>query len=415
MHLLIVGKSRADRLRYAPQSSTERLSAALLPFRLPVASAVTPRLIRIDDVDLGFPNAQTTGTRLILTQSTYLLQKWLDALQPQDRMLLTADRLALTTVAREALEGRGPWRRFQLVDLDSEAASSNEDPAALPVAPEPTETERLLVSAFESPSPEGRLALCRRAAQSNPASPVTELALASACRECQAVDSARTALDRALSIAPSWEAAHYEDGKFWLACEDLERARAAFERACEAMPTFTAAWSNLGATLGELDQPEAALTAFQHALTTDPDSFMVLNNIGVVARELGRSDESEAALTRVNQLAPEFVFGYYNLGHTRLLAGRLDDSLAAYEEGWRRDPQKNRRQGCRLAVVRLLRGAGRSCELFWELANHAPRDEREDLLLEAFEIIRTFAAQPSTAQAAFLDEIAATLRSFADR
>jgi tetratricopeptide (TPR) repeat protein len=330
-------------------------------------------------------------------------------------MLLTADRLSLSTVARESLEGRGPWRRFQLVDLDSEAASSSEQEAAVPAETEPTEPERLLVSAFGSTSPEERLALCRRAAELDPSSAVAQLALASASRECQALESARTALDRALLNAPGWEAAHYEDGKFWLACEDLERARAAYERACHAMPTFTAAWSNLGATLGELDQPEAALTAFQHALATDPDSFMVLNNIGVVARELGRLDESEAALARVNQLAPEFVFGYYNLGHTRLLAQRLRDSLAAYEEGWRRDAQKNRRQGCRLAVVRLLHGDAGGRELFWELANQAAGNEREDLLLEAFEVVRTFAPQPSTVQAAFLDEIAATMRAFTDR
>jgi tetratricopeptide (TPR) repeat protein len=92
------------------------------------------------------------------------------------------------------------------------------------------------------------------------------LALASACLESQAVEDARKALDRAVALAPDWEAAHYEDGKFWLACEDLERACAAFDRACRAMPRFTAAWSNLGATLGELDRPGEALAAFQRAL-----------------------------------------------------------------------------------------------------------------------------------------------------
>jgi tetratricopeptide (TPR) repeat protein len=153
---------------------------------------------------------------------------------------------------------------------------------------------------------------------------------------------------------------------------------------------------------------------FSARFETDPDSFMVLNNIGVVAREMGRLDESDAALTRVNQLAPEFVFGYYNRGHTLLLAGRVSESLAAYEEGWRRDTQKNRRQGCRLAVVRHLHGdVEEARKTFWESANHAPAEERHDLLLEAFEIIRTFTGHrsPSAAHAALLDEIADALRT----
>ena len=281
-------------------------------------------------------------------------------------------------------------------------------------SPELTPEERLLVEAYSCPSSEDRLSLCRQAAEQAAASPAAALALASACRECQAVGDARNALDRALALAPAWEAAHYEDGKFWLACEDMERALDAFDHACRSMPTFTAAWSNLGATLGELDRPDEALAAFQRALESDPDSFMVLNNIGVVAREMGRLDDSEAALMRVNQLAPGFVFGHYNRGHTLLLAGRIAESLAADQEGWRRDTQKNRRQGCRLAVVRLLNGDGEGArQLLWESANHAPADERQDLLLEAFEITRTFTGDgsPSATQAAFLDEIAEALRS----
>jgi tetratricopeptide (TPR) repeat protein len=389
------------------------MAAALVPFRPPAPAQSAPRLIRLDDVELAFPATQKVGTRLILTQSTYSLQKWLDALGNQDRMLLTADRLSLSVVAREALDHRGPWRHFQTIDLDAGEAWSGEGGSG-PDARDPTDEEQLLISAYGSASAEERLALCRQAAELRPESAVAALALASACREGQDTAAARRELDRALALAPGWEAAHYEDGKFWLACEDMERARAAFERACRAMPTFAAAWSNLGATLGELDRPEEALEAFQQALITDPHSFLVLNNIGVVARELGRLDESEAALMRVNHIAPDFVFGHYNLGHTRLLAGRVQESLAAYEEGWRRDTQKNRRQGCRLAVVHLLCGnAEIASMLFWESANHAPSEEREDLLLEAFEIVRTFApdGKASPAQVAFLDGIARELRS----
>jgi tetratricopeptide (TPR) repeat protein len=178
------------------------------------------------------------------------------------------------------------------------------------------------------------------------------------------------------------------------------------------MPSFSAAFSNLGATLGELGEPAAALAAFRQALAHDPLSFTILNNIGVVSRELGRLDESEAAFRRVIAINPQFVFGHYNLGHTLFLAGRYRDALHAYEEGQRRDPQQNRRQGCRLAVVRFAIGdtAGAERDL-WRWADAAPADEREDLLLEAYEIAQALVTQQPAlaAQRPFLDRIGAEI------
>jgi tetratricopeptide (TPR) repeat protein len=250
-----------------------------------------------------------------------------------------------------------------------------------------TSVNQLLAQAFTLADPAGRVRLCREAIALDPESPVAQVALASACRETQDAAGARAALDRAAAIAPDWEAVHYESGKLWLALDDLPRARDGFERAAALMPTFAAACSNLGATRGELGDTTGALAAFEQAQAHDPDSHTNLNNIGVVSRELGRLDRSEAALRRVVELAPGFVFGHYNLGHTLLLAGQPAEALRAYEEGQRLDPEKNRRQGCRLAIVRLangdIAGAERDLRRFSE---GAPPEEREDLWLEAYEI-----------------------------
>jgi tetratricopeptide (TPR) repeat protein len=194
--------------------------------------------------------------------------------------------------------------------------------------------------------------------------------------------------------------------------DDLPRARDAFQRAADLMPTFSAAFSNLGATLGELGEPAAALAAFRQALAHDPQSFTILNNIGVVCRELGRLADSEEAFRRVAAIDPGFVFGHYNLGHTLFLAGRYPDALGAYEEGQRRDPQQNRRQGCRLAVVRLANGDADGAERdLWRAAGAAAPDEREDLLLEAYEIVQALMTQHPAlaAHRAFLDRIGAEL------
>jgi tetratricopeptide (TPR) repeat protein len=420
VHFLLLGGSSDDRAHaarsYAPAPVV--LDAATLPFlrAADVELPSSPRTIVIDAVERAFSDHQAGGTRLVLTQSTYLLQTWIDRLQPGDQIVATADRAALAHCAPEALQGRGPWRAFELVDLkdfntkdikDTEEEKTKNHSFASLVS---SVLNGLLSRAYASSDSVERLRLCREAVSLEPESAVAHLALASALRENRDL-AARDAIERAAVLAPDWEAVYYESGKLWLALDDMPRARDAFVKAGDLMPTFSAAFSNLGATLGELDEPVRALAAFEQALAHDPRGFTLLNNVGVVNRELGRLDASEAAFRKVVKLAPAFVFGHYNLGHTLFLAGKYRDALAAYEEGQRRDPDKNRRQGCRLAVMRLANGdvAGAERDLY-RLADAAPADEREDLLLEAYEIAQALIANDparaaDTAQRQFLDRL----------
>jgi len=70
------------------------------------------------------------------------------------------------------------------------------------------------------------------------------------------------------------------------------------------------------------------------------------------------------------------------------------------------------RQGCRLAVARFATGdtAGAERDL-WRCVDAAPPDEREDLLLEAYEIAHALLTQhPSlAAQRPFVERIGAEL------
>jgi tetratricopeptide (TPR) repeat protein len=114
----------------------------------------------------------------------------------------------------------------------------------------------------------------------------------------------------------------------------------------------------------------------------------VFNNIGVVSRELGRLSESEAAFRKVVAIAPEFVFGHYNLGHTLFLQGRYQAALSAYVEGQRRDPDKNPRQACRLAVVRLAAGDSEgSLRDLRQVAMTTAGEQKREIFAEAQEIL----------------------------
>jgi tetratricopeptide (TPR) repeat protein len=387
---VIVGGSRAaraaavaDALR-AAGGAARRTSPARWPFLRDPAADVAEGCVALEAsrLDEAFPAGQAGSTRLVLTQSSYQLQRWLDWIDRRGNAAIVAEAnaSALFTAAPESSSRRGPWSRVELVQLPEPSEPGSEEPAQRPEDP--------LERAFHTTDASERLALCRRAVDAAPDDPVARLALGSAFMEVQDLDASQAAIERAVAAAADWEAAYYELGKLLLRRDDLEGAGRAFAEAGRLMPSFSAAFSNLGATLGELDRPAEALRAFEQALKHDPAGFPLLNNIGVVLRELGRLAESEAALRKVISAAPDFVFGHYNLGHTLFLQGRYQAALAAYEGGQRRDPEKNPRQACRLAVVRLAAGdADGSLRDLQRCAANLANDEKREIFAEAQEIL----------------------------
>jgi len=126
VHVLILGgapdsRRRAARACLPTSHNAFTADSATLPFTRPKEATLppAPRVFLLDDIERAFPDAQANGVRLVLTQSTYLLQAWLDRLDEGDRIVATADRAALERCAPEALRRRGPWRAFELRDLDN--------------------------------------------------------------------------------------------------------------------------------------------------------------------------------------------------------------------------------------------------------------------------------------------------------
>jgi hypothetical protein len=192
------------------------------------------------------------------------------------------------------------------------------------------------------------LQLCRQAALTDPASAVAALALASACREQQDLAGARQELGRAIALGPDWEAAHYEDAKFWLAVEEMERARDP--------------WENLAT----------------------PRRRWPLS--GTQSRPIPTTTCSSTT--------------------SELLRENLGDSKN------RKPPSDAWYRGSRNSYVRLanddIQGAERD---LWHFADQAPPEEREDLLLEAYDITEALIRHaPDSAEIrAFLARIAREL------
>jgi tetratricopeptide (TPR) repeat protein len=297
-------------------------------------------LVVLERLDEAFPDGQDGGTRLVLTQATYQLQRWLDwqAMHPAVAVILDLS-CAPPRLLQEARARRGAWSRIELLDVAPGSADARE-----PVPP--------LLAAFRQSSPVERHEACARAVSSarQPA-PALLLALASASIEVGRLDEAFAALEQARQAEPDWEAVHFELGKAWLRADDTVRAAEAFAEAARLMPSFAAAHANLGTALGELERPGEALVALDAAVALDPQGYPVHNSRGAALRDLGRLVEAEDAFRRVITLRPAFPFGHYNLGQTLFLQGRFAEARDAYEQGVRTDAGRTPWQLARLALT----------------------------------------------------------------
>jgi tetratricopeptide (TPR) repeat protein len=367
--------------------AAEDTTAGSWPFRrhvTPSGHAPPPR-IRLRALHRAFPAGQTAGTRLVLTQATYQLQRWLDWLENHPTVVVLGDLSAATPAqSREAFAQRGPWARIAVEPV----------PLAVPDAAEAEDADPFepLRAAFERGTADERWRHSRRLAYDYASHPALHLAHASACMELQRLDDAHAAIERALTLSPDWEAVHYELGKLWLRSDDTERAATAFAEAGRLMPSFSAAFSNLGAALGELNRHDEALEALKQALRFDPFGHAILNNIGAVARDLGRLDEAESAFRLALTHAPRFVFAHYNLGHTFFLQGRFADARDAYDAGLAADSTPTPRQRCRAALAHAAVNDGARAAAHFDAAlAEADPVMRIELINECGAVLRALA------------------------
>ena len=372
-------------------SAADDATAGSWPFRRHVTPSgpTPPPRIRLRGLHRAFPAGQTSGTRLVLTQPTYQLQRWLDWLDANPSMVVLGDYAAASPAqAREAFAQRGPWARIAV-----EAVPPRGPDEAAGV--EPSDPFEPLRVAFERGTPEDRWRHSRRLCYDYASHAALHLAHASACMELRRIDEAHAALEQALALAPDWEAAHFELGKLWLRSDDTERAAAAFAEAGRLMPSFSSAFSNLGAALGELDRHDEALDALKQALRFDPFGHTILNNIGAVARDLGRLDEAETAFRQALSHAPQFVFAHYNLGHACFLQGRFAEARDAYEAGLAADPQPGARQRYRAALAHAASGdTARAAAYFEQALEESDADGRVELVNESAAVLEALAQMP---------------------
>lgn len=197
------------------------------------------------------------------------------------------------------------------------ALAIEEFQAALATAPGNVEAHVLLAEAYQKQwrtdatrYPEGlnqSLALLEKAAGLDARNPTVWNAQGVALYFQRDLESARVALEKAASLAGSFEI-----------MSDRDRAEI---------------HENLGSTYRGLGQLEQALQSFRRAVTYNPLSATAHSNVGYTYFQLGLSncDNAIYELTQANKLNPQLLDASANLAITLFECGNLDASIPQFE------------------------------------------------------------------------------------
>ena len=358
-----------------------------------------------------FPMRRRTASRLVLTQSTYLLQAWIDRLDEGDRIVATADRAALASSARRrrcrgaAPGGSSKSSIWMIRNVTGTQRTQRTQRFSWKICPlcslcpsrRITPSNKHLASAYVlGERARNVLRLCREAVALEPESAVAHLALASACREDQR-RRRRTRRARSGNRARAGRARRRttKARKLWLACDDLPRARDGFQRAADLMPSFVGASDQPRRHARRARRPgggagrvRAARSRYDPAAPSAPEQHRRRQ-----PRARARSNDRRRRCGAWSNSPRASSSATTTSGTPYFLLAGMTPRSRAYEDGQRLDPQKNPRQACRLAMVRLATAIPPAQSgICWRAANAAPPEEREDLLLEAFEIAHALAA-----------------------
>jgi TolB-like protein/Tfp pilus assembly protein PilF len=157
----------------------------------------------------------------------------------------------------------------------------------------------------------------------------------------EAYGMARTAVARALSLAPNMAAAHLARGSLLQDTEfDWRGAQAEYQRASELAPNEASVKFALGLQFASMGEVERAVELTRAALSTEPLRAGWYFWLGTYLSGLSRLDEAEHALRRAIELQPHAATYQTQLAILEIQRGRAQEALAIGQQvppGWLQD------------------------------------------------------------------------------
>jgi serine/threonine protein kinase/Tfp pilus assembly protein PilF len=146
----------------------------------------------------------------------------------------------------------------------------------------------------------------------------------------EAYAKARSAVDRALALAPDVAAAHLARGDLLQYADfNWRGAEAEYRRALALAPNDGETQFGLGNLLASLGEVETAIRLTRQALTTEPLRAGWYNWLGIYLVGLNRLDEAERAVRRAIELQPTAPSFHQTLAIIEIRRGNAQAALAA--------------------------------------------------------------------------------------
>jgi tetratricopeptide (TPR) repeat protein len=144
---------------------------------------------------------------------------------------------------------------------------------------------------------------------------------------------------RALTLVPQWDEAHFLLGCAYHECGKQQPAIGAYLEAVRLNPDLEAAYRHLGLAFHQVGDLEKSAANYEKSLNLRPDQPAVVTNLGVVYLQLKKTDRAADCYRRALSGDPTYAPAYYNLGTLCLNQARLEQAVDHFNSALTHHPQ----------------------------------------------------------------------------
>jgi tetratricopeptide (TPR) repeat protein len=174
------------------------------------------------------------------------------------------------------------------------------------------------------------LAVMRSLVQLHPDEAAAHFALAHLAVRISDLDTATTAIDRALQISPSWEDAALFKARLLVSLKDMTRVQLFHEKYLADHPHASRVRLGYARLLVDLKQWDKAREQFKRVISDSPRDADATFTVALLALQGNELDEAEHYLKRTLELQPENDQARLHLGQIAEQRKQYDDALQWY-------------------------------------------------------------------------------------
>ena len=162
-------------------------------------------------------------------------------------------------------------------------------------------------------------------------------------------EKAQKDFEKALSLMPAHEMAHYNIGNVYAEQKQYNLALEAYARALQLKPKDPKVFMNRGNVYRDMNNYEAAMADYNQAIEINPTHENHFNR-GILYGQMGQADKAMEEYNTAIRIKPDFADVYTNRGNVYFQAGNVDLAMADYNKSISLNDQYDKAYGNRGAA-----------------------------------------------------------------